>query len=87
MKKPDRSHGASGCVRSDRFPLRSLNPGVLAERPNQRSLVYSFTKIIDESILCECLEILPPVYDGRSIDFVDVFEDSGFQFIEGLDSD
>jgi hypothetical protein len=27
------------------------------------------------------------VNDGRSIDFLDAFEDSGFQFIEGLDSD
>jgi hypothetical protein len=25
--------------------------------------------------------------DGRSIDFLDAFEDSGFQFIQGLDSD
>ena len=24
--------------------------------------------------------------DGSSIDFLDAFEDSGFQFIEGLDS-
>ena len=25
--------------------------------------------------------------DGSSIDFLDAFEDSGFQFVEGLDSD
>jgi hypothetical protein len=27
------------------------------------------------------------VDDGRRIDFLDAFVDSGFQFIEGLDSD
>jgi hypothetical protein len=27
------------------------------------------------------------VDDGRSIDFLDAFENSGFQFIEGLDSE
>jgi hypothetical protein len=37
-------------------------------------------------IVWECLEILPAVDHGCSIDFLDAFEYSGFQFVEGLDS-
>ena len=51
------------------------------------STSISFHKNIATSFLSEGLEILPSVDDGGGIDLLDAFEDSGLQFVEGLDPD
>ena len=52
----------------------------------QDTASISFRENIISLIFRECLEILPPVDDGRGIDLFDTFENSGLQFIEGLNS-
>ena len=47
----------------------------------------SFHQNIFSLILCQGIEILPAMDNRRCINFLDAFQDPGFQFVQGFNSD